>query len=355
MTGVAPDLARASAMLDVKRYSQAASLLAVVVAADPENGRAWCLLAAAHLGNGLYQEAAAAATRAITLAPSDDWPYRLASFAQMHLGNITAARTAATEACNLAPHNWQAHLCLAQAELAGYVKFNAWEQGAGPAQQAIASALRLAPDEPDVHVVAGQVSFARGRSAAARNHQERALALNPAHSGALNELGRIKARHFAHAQAARHFMHAAQSAPEISVYGQNVDTTVRRVVNLTIYGAATAGIVLSFLTSYTRLGRGPLLIGYVAIIMLSAGFFAVQLQRMPPAARQLFRTRRIALALATACGAILIAMIVAAVTPVGALPTAVPAVTLLIVASRFIAAAILPRKKSSTVDHQRTG
>ena len=46
MTGVAPDLARASAMLDVKRYSQAARLLAVVVAADPENGRAWCLLAA---------------------------------------------------------------------------------------------------------------------------------------------------------------------------------------------------------------------------------------------------------------------------------------------------------------------
>jgi hypothetical protein len=33
----------------------------------------------------------------------------------------------------------------------------------------------------------------------------------------------------------------------------------------------------------------------------------------------------------------------------------VPAVTLLIVASTFVAAAILRRKQSSTVDHQRTG
>ena len=352
MTEVTGDLSRASALLDVKRYDEAASLLTLIVAVEPQDSRAWCLLAAAHLGNGQYQEAAKAAGRAVTLAPSDDWPYRLASTAQAHLGHITAARAAATEACKLAPGNWRAHLCLAQAELAGYVKFNAWEEGASPAQRAIASALRLAPDEPDVHVVAGRLSFALGRRRAARAHLERALALDPVHSGALNELGRHAADG---ARAARYFIHAARSAPEISVYGQNVDATVRRLVYWTIYGAALAGVVLSFLTGYTRLGRGPLLIGYVAIIMLSAGFFAVQLQRMPPAARQLFRTRRIALALATACGAILIAMIVAAVTPVGALPTAVPAVTLLIVASRFIAAAILPRKKSSTVDHQRTG
>lgn len=78
-------------LLDVKRYDEAASLLAHVVAADPENWQAWCLLAVTRIGTGPYEEAAAAASRAITLAPSDDWPYRLASIAQRHLGKITAS------------------------------------------------------------------------------------------------------------------------------------------------------------------------------------------------------------------------------------------------------------------------
>jgi Flp pilus assembly protein TadD len=86
VTEVARDLAQASVLLDLKRYDEAASLLARAVAAQPQDSRAWCLLAAAHLGAGRYEEAAAAASRAITLAPLDDGPYRLASIAQRHLG-----------------------------------------------------------------------------------------------------------------------------------------------------------------------------------------------------------------------------------------------------------------------------
>src|SRR5262249_34270744 len=112
--------------------------------------------------------------------------------AQRHLGRITAARAAATEACKLAPTQWQAYTCLAQAQLAGRLDFHG-------AERAAANARRLAPDEAEVYYVSGLVSFARAKWKAARAHQERALALDPAHSGALNELGRIKLRRGNHA------------------------------------------------------------------------------------------------------------------------------------------------------------
>jgi tetratricopeptide (TPR) repeat protein len=169
MTDIRGDLAHARVLLDLKRYDKAASLLALVVAVEPADSRAWCLLAHAHLGNAQYQEAAAAAKQAITLAPADDWPYRLASIAQRHLGSITAARAAATESCKLAPNQWHAYTCLAQAQLAGRLDFHG-------AERAAANARRLAPDEAEVHHVSGLVSSARAKWKAARAHQERARA-----------------------------------------------------------------------------------------------------------------------------------------------------------------------------------
>ena len=38
------ELARASAMLDVRRFDEASELLARVVSAEPESSRAWCSL-----------------------------------------------------------------------------------------------------------------------------------------------------------------------------------------------------------------------------------------------------------------------------------------------------------------------
>jgi cytochrome c-type biogenesis protein CcmH/NrfG len=64
VTETGRDLARAQAMVAVKRHDEATRLLGRIVAAQPENGRAWCLLATAHLGSGRYQDAADAAKQA---------------------------------------------------------------------------------------------------------------------------------------------------------------------------------------------------------------------------------------------------------------------------------------------------
>ena len=122
-----------------------------------------------------------------------------------------------------APDEWRAYICLAQAELATEADFLAQpltrEAYFHAAERAAANAIRLAPDEPDAHFTAGQVSYAQRNWKAARAHQERVLALDPAHSGALNELGRISLRRGASPRAARHFTQAARSAPGVSTYG----------------------------------------------------------------------------------------------------------------------------------------
>jgi Flp pilus assembly protein TadD len=346
MTGVAPDLARAQAMLDLKRYDQAANLLALVVAVEPTDSRAWCLLAQAHLGNAQCQEAVAAAKQAITLAPSDAWPYRLASIAHGRLGHSTSAWKAATEACKLAPDEWQSYVCLAQAELARQVDSEA-------AERAAAHARRLAPDEPEVHYVSGLVSFSNFDWTAARIHQERVLALDPGDSRALNELGRINLRRRRPGRAAQHFIHAAQSAPGQSIYGQNVDIAVRSAVALSIYIASMGNFALLYMTMIGNPPRTMIVIGLAAVAALGAGFGAVQLWRMPPETHPLFRTRRVALAVATAYGSILIVVVAAAVTPASALAGTLMAGIWLIFASRFAVWRILRPKprRSRSLDH----
>jgi Flp pilus assembly protein TadD len=327
---VTRDAAHARVLLDLKRYDEAISLLVVLVAAEPADGRAWCLLASAHLGAGHDQEAAAAADRAINLEPYDEWPYRLASLAQQRLGNVSAALTAAREACRLAAHEWRAHMCLAQAQLATGVDFLT-------AERAAAEALRLAPLEPDAHYTAGQVAYAQENWKAAKAYQERALALNPNHAGALNELGRIRFRRGDQPGAARHFIQAARTAPGSSVYGRNVEAAIRLVLSrmLTILWIVTIG-VLVVTGGNTPPPWWPLVTGYVAAVALVAGYGAVQFWRMPRAVRPLLRTRRVWVMAAAVYGFLLAAAVAAAAVPEHALTGTMVAVTWLVFAAGFI-------------------
>jgi hypothetical protein len=94
--------------------------------------------------------------------------------------------------------------------------------------------------------------------------------------------------------------------------------------------------------------RGPAVLGYALAIALIAGYEAVQLWRLPPEMRLLFRTRRVMLALGAVYGAALIEVITAVVTPAGWLPVALFVPTALVFASAFAARASLRRKGSIT-------
>jgi len=324
-------------MLDVRRFSEATSLLARVIAAEPENGRAWCLLARAQLGTARYGDALDAANRAVALNPDDEWPHRLASSALVHLGNPAGALAAAREACRLAPVFWQTHVCLAQAALAAH--------RLDIATTAATQARTLAPDEPDVHFLAGKVALSAGTLAAAREHQERALALDPSHSGAMNELGRIRLRRHDTAGAIRHFISAARTTPAERIYSRNIDVVILRTLSRAIYVFTLVALVLLWIPAAVGLSRVPFLIGLGGLFLLTAGGCTRLLLRLPREARVMvrgaMRTPKVAGALAMAVGGVGFAVALVALTPPADVPQFFPIAVVVTVAARISAFAAL--------------
>lgn len=173
-------LARARVLVDMGRWAQAVDVLGPVVAAAPDDGDAWCLLAQARLNTGDRGGALEAAGRAVRLEPDREWPHRIASVALEGQGRATEALAAAQTCVRLSPNAWQAHLQLA--DTAATLGQRA------VVRQAVERALALGPDEAEVHVLAAR--HARSRRTA-REHHRRALALEPDHSVAQHELTRL--------------------------------------------------------------------------------------------------------------------------------------------------------------------
>jgi len=337
MIELGQELARASAMLDVRRFDEASALLARVVSAEPESSRAWCLMARAHLGAERYTEAITAANRAVALDPAEEWPHRLASNALVHLGHHGDALRAAHEACRLAPGYWQTHVCVAQAALAAH-RF-------GIAADAASRARALAPNEPDVHFLSGKVSLARSDLAGAREHQERALALDPAHSGAMNELGRIRLRRHDTTGAIRHFISAARATPDERIYSRNIDVVLLRTVSRTIYVFTLVALVLIWIPAVTHVDRLPFVVALGALALVTAACFAWIVLRLPREARLMvrrtLRAPRVAAALTLAVGGVAVAFGLVAFTPAQDLAQVLPIAVVITVAARLAAFAAL--------------
>lgn len=314
MTEVAAKLGRADLLLGAGRFDEAVAIIAPVVAAEPENTRAWALLAQAQLGAGRPAEGLSAASRAIALDPALAWPHRLRSIALRRTGSGLDAVEAALEACRLEPGHWMNHFNLAQAALSatGYV---------GPgglsslrlAQHASTAARELAPNEPSVHYVCGQVSRVAGDKQAARAHFERTLALDPEHSSAINELGRLKLESGQSAAAAEHFIQAARIEPGQGVYGHNVEIavaraerSVRSLIRWVIYGSWLVVIAALGVSGRGVAGRLAMLGAVVAAAALVIVAWQIQLRRMPRQARPLFQGRSMLLALAVSLGSLLL-------------------------------------------------
>jgi tetratricopeptide (TPR) repeat protein len=345
-TAAEAEVGRAAAMIDLGRHDQAALLLGRVVAAAPEHGRAWCLLARALLGGGRHGDAVLAARRASALNPADDWPHRLASTALIGQGKAGDALAEATQARALAPNAWRPQVCLAQAAMAAR-KLELAADAAG-------AALAIAPGEPDVHFTAGRVALASGDAGTARSHQARALAIDPAHSGAMNELGRISLKERNAVQAVGHFLQAARAAPGVPVFGHNTEVALLRVLSRIIYVCSLAVLVLVYARAGLGVAWGPLGIVAGTALLLVAGYGAWQVRRLPGQARahlsRMIRRRRVGGAIAVAAGGSFTAVglvILADAVGGGALGALAPELEALAIAlvagSRLLSFAILRR------------
>ena len=96
-----------------------------------------------------------------------------------------------------------------------------------------------------MQVTAGKVALAEGNVAGARLHQESALAIEPGHTGAMNELGRISLRSRDAAAASGYFLRAARMAPANGVFGRNTELALGRLGLWLAAPALLAGFCLA--------------------------------------------------------------------------------------------------------------
>ncbi|MEU6411472.1 hypothetical protein [Microbispora sp. NPDC046933] len=147
--------------------------------ADP---RAWCAVATARLSHDQPEAALEAARQAIGCDPQEEWGHRLAGAALERLGRDTEAVAAAREAVRLAPGSWAARLRLASAlrRVPGR-----WREAWAEARRAV----RFAPDEPDPHVLCGDLALLRGDHDGAARAYGAALRMRRDHPAAWVNLG----------------------------------------------------------------------------------------------------------------------------------------------------------------------
>ena len=174
-------------LCELCRFPDAASELSQIIAGDPRNAHAWCLMARAQLGQDRPRAALQAARAAGSLASDQEWPRRLESMALIHLGRDDEAADAAQHAVRLAPQRWYAHAQLAHALAHDQPRLE-------DARVAADRALELGPLEAGAHIAAGAVAAAAGRRDDAVEAFSMALSIDPENSVAHNELARLRGR-----------------------------------------------------------------------------------------------------------------------------------------------------------------
>ncbi|MEA2705201.1 MAG: hypothetical protein QOD63_3146 [Actinomycetota bacterium] len=223
------ELARARALVDLRRWDEAVTLLGGVVASDPSAPLPRCLLAQALLGADRPAEALKQAGEAAASDPCDEWPHRLRSVALLRLDDSSGAVRAAREAVRLAPGLDSPYLVTVDAELrAG---------NTAAAAAAASKAAELAPNRSGTHDALGRVALARRRHREAEAHFRDALRLEPEDPAALNNLGLALLRQGRRRAAVAYFASASKADPHDDLPRTNA---VRAAIGV---GGATIGVI----------------------------------------------------------------------------------------------------------------
>lgn len=263
-------------LLDLHRTDEAAALLADVLATDPANTHALCLLAQVRLATNDPSGALWAAQWAIAHDPDNDWPLRLASLAHLQLHDVPNAVAAARQAVHLSPNTAHTHVTLAQALARSP---HQRDEAMAVANQAVA----LAPMDPMTHHVAGNVALARGDHMTARAALEHALRLDPNDADARNDLARVALHRSRSADslayAAHGFAATMRIDPRHAVGRSNLDVVLRTFLARTAY-FVFVDCLIGYNSANAAGSPGAVRAFPVLLLLLPAGFAVRFLQRL---------------------------------------------------------------------------
>lgn len=216
-------IARAQALVDLRRYEEARPWLARAVAADPSRVDAYCLLGLVQWRTGDPDGALRVAEQGVGANPSHEWPHRLRSAILLEKRKWRAALDEAREAARLAPTTRECLHQLARAE---------WSAGKRREAEATAERLReMAPGWASTHELLGQMALQRRRWRECEEHYRRALALDPRSWLALNNLAVALQRQGREKEALELFEAAARADPENQLVHRNLKGAIDRTLS----------------------------------------------------------------------------------------------------------------------------
>ncbi len=261
---------RLDLLCELESWAEAAELAGRLLATEPDNDIAWCVLARCRLGLGRPEPALEAAEQAVALAPQAEWPHRLVSFASSQLGRHDQAVLSAREAVRLEPDRWQTH-----ARLAGAAGQH--PRGRREATEAAGRALALAPDEPQVQLIHGSIAAGQGRRREAERAFRSVLELDPQNSTAHHllasaQLSRVRGPSLL-ASAATGFATALSTDPTAETSRQSLELTVRVFLARTAYFLFVTGYLgLLFADRVTPPARLVPILLILLPVLFVAGF-----------------------------------------------------------------------------------
>lgn len=283
MTGsrATEQLARAQHYLDLGRPVQAEPILAALLAAEPGQVGALCLLALCRERQADWSGALDFASQARAVAPDYEWPHRLASRSLRRLGRLAESVSAAREAVRLDPQGWRTSYTLA-------VVLDDIPKLRGEAGRWAERALSLAPEEPTCHYLVGVIAMNTGQNEAARLAYQRVLGMDPTHAAARNDLALLGLRRGDLDGAERGFSSVLSTDPELDVAENNLQVALRMrcfrfaqsLVGVLV-AAAVIGVVATATGGWLIRGPGLLLVmaGYGYVLRRSFADTSPQLRR----------------------------------------------------------------------------
>lgn len=180
-------LVNAQNLIGLGRHAEAIPYLTSAIAHEPENPRAWCLLAQAKFELNDVAGTLQAAERAAALDPDDEWPFRLIALCYRRQAKHARAVKAARRAVTVAPNVAVTHTTLANSLIG--TSF-----GRREASRVAVHAVAMAPIDPATHLCQANVAIARRQWPLASQALERALQLDPTNTSAHQTRARLQAR-----------------------------------------------------------------------------------------------------------------------------------------------------------------
>ncbi|MFE2600602.1 tetratricopeptide repeat protein [Streptomyces sp. NPDC059396] len=173
-------LERIELLIDSGRADRARAELVGLLATQPDDVGASCMLARCHLECRDYESTLEAAAEVLRLDPEHpcSWWQRAQAFG--HLGRLDEAVAAARETVRLDPDDVRAHVSLSH--------WLAYHGRPYEAFQVAGRAVRLGPDDPEAHMIRGTAARMLDRWDTARESFDIALGLDPWHAGTQIEL-----------------------------------------------------------------------------------------------------------------------------------------------------------------------